>query len=444
MRVRGFWGWGRGLLLCEWVGFFYSFRSVLSIVWFWGGFVCGGGFYFGGACGHEGWDEILTMSRFRTFLQLFLKQWIGKSDLLLHSPPLICTLRPKAGEFRPFFITACNPVLPPPNMADPFPFRRYVTVDSCQPPPPPPGYPNPKHPLVFAMQSFPSGHTSEAFFMATFLALYLNAKLKAFSDYHTGLWKWLAVTLPLLGACLMAGTLVVDRNHHMHDILLSIPLGVLVALLAYRSHYASLFDYRTNHLPLPWSASRRSLHPETPAPGTTKGDNLAAVTWPRKAARQGFESGARRRHRRAGVGGLGLDGAVVERRVRAPGDISRGRLRQAMFPPRTTPLMRRLIRRNRSGPGPIPTVVVPGGGQGDLEFEDLEDGGVAVMGEDQGDFEVGEVEDEDDSDGDGATLRAGFTGADEPSTARATGHQLDLEGQRQRRSWTVGGGEEMD
>lgn len=280
-------------------------------------------------------------------------------------------------------------------MTEPFPYRRFVTAESCR-----------QYPPVFAMQSFPSGHTSESFFLGTFLALYLNAKLKAFSDYHTGFWKWLAVMLPLFGACLIAGTLVVDRNHHAHDILLSIPWGVLVALLAYRSHYASVFDYRTNHLPLPWSASRRSLDPETPAAGTERGDNLAAVTWPREAARQGFESG-RRKHR---GGGLGLDGAGERstRRRRVSGDVSRGRLRQSIFP-RPAPLMRRLMMGNRSGP-----TVVPG-----------EEG--------QGDFEL--VEPSVNGDREGAAGAAD----DGPSTARATGHRLDLEGQRQRRSWTDGG-----
>lgn len=312
----------------------------------------------------------------------------------------------ETGEYRPFFITVCNPVLSPPNMTDPFPFRRYVTTDSCRPHPG-----SPKHPLVFAMQSFPSGHTSESFFLGTFLALYLNAKLKAFSDYHTALWKWLAVTLPLLGACLVAGTLVVDRNHHAHDILLSVPWGVAVALLAYRAHYASVFDYRTNHLPLPWSASRRSLHPTTPAPGTEQGDNLAAVAWPRKAVRPGFEGGGGREQRATGGGdSLGLDGAAE--RVRAPGGISRGRLRQSIFP-RPAPLVRRLMTRNRSGPTTTPA---------------------DVPADDQRDFELGEVVVRGDGDREGAA---------EASTARATGHQLDSAGRRQRR-WTTESEDEVD
>ncbi len=267
-------------------------------------------------------------------------------------------------------------------MTDPTPFRRFITPKYCRHQSGPP-----KDPLLFAMQSFPSGHTSEAFFVGTFLALYLNAKLKAFSDYHTSFWKWLVVMFPLFGSCLIAGTLIVDTNHHVHDILLSIPWGVLVAFLAYRSHYASVLNYRTNHLPLPWSDSSQSLHPTTPAPETEHGDNLTAVTWPRNPVEHSFDG------RRERAAGFGLDGAAD--RSRGPWNITRGRLRQNIFP-QLTPLTQ-----TRTG---------------------------AVVPDDQGDFELREVIETDSVEQ--------IVGAAGPSTARGTGHQIDMEGQRQRR-WTL-------
>lgn len=259
-----------------------------------------------------------------------------------------------------------------------------MTPDCCKPKPESLNY-------VQAMQSFPSGHTSESFFVGTFLALYLNAKLKAFSDYHTSFWKWLVVVFPLFGSCLIAGTLVVDRNHHIHDILFSIPWGILVAFLAYRSHYASIFNYRTNHLPLPWSGTLRSLRPTIPAQGTEHGDNLAAVAWPRKPIEHSFDDERER------ATGLGLDGAAD--RLRGPRNISRGRLRQNIFPQPTQSIL------NRTG------AVVPDG---------------------QGDFELRDV----------VNVNRVAPDASEPSTARATGHQVDLEGQRQRRR-TLDSDEEM-
>ena len=244
------------------------------------------------------------------------------------------------------------------------------------------------------MQSFPSGHTSESFFVGTFLALYLNAKLKAFSDYHTSFWKWLVVMFPLFGSCLLTGTLVVDRNHHMHDILLSIPWGVLIAFMAYRSHYASLFDYRTNHLPLPWSGTRQSLRSTIPDPDTKHGLNLTAVTWPRHPVEHDFVGGEQ-------AGRYGLDGAADRWRGRGNiARITRGRLRQNVFPPPPAP--------GRTG------AIVPDGEGGFelMEPVDLEAGGGSVVG------------------------------AAEPSTAWSTGRPRNLEGHRQRR-WTSERGEEM-
>ena len=73
-------------------------------------------------------------------------------------------------------------------------------------------------------QSFPSGHTGSAFAAGTFLALYLNAKLKAFSNYGTSFWKSICVIGPLLGAGLISTGMIIDcvssdpgPNQHQAD-----------------------------------------------------------------------------------------------------------------------------------------------------------------------------------------------------------------------------------
>ena len=58
----------------------------------------------------------------------------------------------------------------------------------------------------------------------------------------------------------------------------------------------------------------------------------------------------------------------------------------------------------------------------------------AVVPDGRGEFELREVQDVDRVEPD--------AGATELSTARATGHQVDMEGQPQRR-WTLESGEEM-
>ena len=58
---------------------------------------------------------------------------------------------------------------------------------------------------------FEGEHSIQAFCVGVFLSLYLNAKLKAFSDYHTSSWKLIVVMIPLLGAILIAASVIMDH-----------------------------------------------------------------------------------------------------------------------------------------------------------------------------------------------------------------------------------------
>ena len=183
------------------------------------------------------------------------------------------------GAFRPYFLSACNPdIAILEELArqsatsagnEYLPYHRvFATSRIC--------HPTNEHHLWTAMHSWPSGHTGTAFTVGIFLSLYLNAKLKAFSNYRTGFWKMFAITAPLIGAILIAGGLTIDHNHHASDILTSIPLGIFAGLLAYRAKYLSLFDYRTNHIPLVHGGIGQSV----PAPVQPVGD-YAAIRWPK-------------------------------------------------------------------------------------------------------------------------------------------------------------------
>ena len=61
----------------------------------------------------------------------------------------------------------------------------------------------------------------------------------------------------------------------------------------YRAHYASVFNYKTNHMHLPWSSTHKSLDAKVPVPDTDsetekpsyrfqRKNNGAAVVWPRR------------------------------------------------------------------------------------------------------------------------------------------------------------------
>ncbi|KAF2006897.1 PAP2-domain-containing protein [Amniculicola lignicola CBS 123094] len=101
-----------------------------------------------------------------------------------------------------------------------------------------------------SLESMPSGHTTAAFAGFVFLSLYLNAKLKVFSNYHPAMWKLIAIYAPVLGACLIGGSLSIDEFHNWYDILAGAVIGTVMAFSAYRMVYASIWDFRFNHVPL--------------------------------------------------------------------------------------------------------------------------------------------------------------------------------------------------
>jgi diacylglycerol diphosphate phosphatase/phosphatidate phosphatase len=84
-----------------------------------------------------------------------------------------------------------------------------------------------------------------------FLYLYLNAKLKVFSNYAPHMWKLTALYAPVLGATLIAGSLTIDEYHNWYDVVAGAIIGTVFAFSAYRMMYAAIWDFRFNHIPLP-------------------------------------------------------------------------------------------------------------------------------------------------------------------------------------------------
>ncbi|KAF2757028.1 putative lipid phosphate phosphatase 1 [Pseudovirgaria hyperparasitica] len=101
-----------------------------------------------------------------------------------------------------------------------------------------------------ALESFPSGHTTAAFAGFVFLSLYLNAKLKLFSNHHTPMWALILVFAPILGAVLIGGALTIDEYHNWYDVVAGAIIGTMFAFAAYRMVYAAVWDFRFNHVPL--------------------------------------------------------------------------------------------------------------------------------------------------------------------------------------------------
>lgn len=145
------------------------------------------------------------------------------------------------GGLRPHFLTACVPVVPEGTetgrgykqiMYD----RSICTGDQDE--------------IDDSLESFPSGHSTAAFAGFIYLYLYLNAKLKVWSNYHPAMWKLLATYAPVLGATLIAGALTIDEYHNWYDCLAGAVIGTLMAFSSWRMTYASVWDFRFNHIPL--------------------------------------------------------------------------------------------------------------------------------------------------------------------------------------------------
>ncbi|KAI9849131.1 MAG: hypothetical protein M1837_005361 [Sclerophora amabilis] len=146
------------------------------------------------------------------------------------------------GGLRPHFLAVCKPEIPPNGietgngLREIFYDRSICTGDRTQ--------------IDDSLESFPSGHTTAAFAGFVFLSLYLNAKLKVFANYHPAFWKLIAVYAPILGATLIGGALTIDKFHNWYDCFAGAVIGTLMAFSAYRMVYASVWDFRFNHIPL--------------------------------------------------------------------------------------------------------------------------------------------------------------------------------------------------
>jgi len=137
-----------------------------------------------------------------------------------------------------------------------------------------------------SLESMPSGHTTAAFAGFVYLYLYLNAKLKVFANYHPAMWKLIAIYAPLLGACLIGGALTIDEFHNWYDILAGAVIGTMMAFSAYRMVYASVWDFRFNHIPL----LRHT--PFIYGAGPSTFDGFHDAVWTRKAGWGTHEGGA--------------------------------------------------------------------------------------------------------------------------------------------------------
>ncbi|KAI7553482.1 hypothetical protein KC331_g1206 [Hortaea werneckii] len=146
------------------------------------------------------------------------------------------------GGLRPHFLAVCKPKIPRNSRPSGNGFDRVMYDRSwCT---------GDKNEIDDSLESFPSGHTTAAFAGFVYLYLYLNAKLKVWSNHHPAYWKLIVTYIPILGAELIGGALTVDEFHNWYDIIAGAAIGTIMAVSAFRMVYASIWDFRYNHIPL--------------------------------------------------------------------------------------------------------------------------------------------------------------------------------------------------
>lgn len=123
-----------------------------------------------------------------------------------------------AGRLRPNFVSVCQPAACNHSIVE---VHEFVSEPLCQS----------SHPewVLSSRLSFPSGHSSCAFYVFVFTALYLQRSL--------GSCLARSFLLPMLQcfsivcACLVAVSRICDNKHHATDVIAGGTLGTLVAIL---------------------------------------------------------------------------------------------------------------------------------------------------------------------------------------------------------------------
>jgi len=151
------------------------------------------------------------------------------------------------GGFRPHFYAICKPNVAQSSQPSGIQFASYMYDRSvCT---------GDRKAIDDALRSFPSGHSTAAFAGLIYLALYINAQLKVMSAHNPAYWKMILFFAPILGAMLIAGAPTIDKFHHHWDVMAGAFIGTACALVAFRKTFASVWDFRFNHLLLPRTTS---------------------------------------------------------------------------------------------------------------------------------------------------------------------------------------------
>ena len=183
------------------------------------------------------------------FCQLFFRSFADFSAANLGLAYALATgtcfqiiLKKTIGGLRPHFLDVCNPKILPVGSGIGFNgimySRSVCRGDSSR--------------IEWAMQSFPSGHSEITFAGLGYLAIYLFTHLRLADRSRStklGIWRMVVVLMPLVFATYISSTLWLSYQHHVNDCIFGAGIGILTALLGYRTAYQSLTKGTLNARP---------------------------------------------------------------------------------------------------------------------------------------------------------------------------------------------------
>ncbi|KAK6523151.1 hypothetical protein TWF694_006046 [Orbilia ellipsospora] len=178
--------------------------------------------------------EVTTRGNFISYA----RGWQGAVNSVIMCCFVQIILKTIAGGFRPSFLELCKPQPDGPGAGFDGTWYKWTicTGDEAK--------------INWALESFPSGHVATSFASGVYLSLWINAKLKVFSDYRSSPLVIVFFLTPITLAVLMGGAISADMSHNWYDIVGGGLLGTFIGFLMYRNMYASVFDPRTNHIGL--------------------------------------------------------------------------------------------------------------------------------------------------------------------------------------------------
>eukprot|EP00833_Pecoramyces_ruminatium_P015641 jgi/Orpsp1_1/1189673/evm.model.d7180000073646.1 len=98
----------------------------------------------------------------------------------------------------------------------------------------------PREVIIEEQQSFPSGHSTCAFSIMSFLALYIAGQIHLMNKKRV--WKYFTAGLPLVLALVVALSRVMDYKHHWEDVTVGSLIGIFCGIIFYFNYYPSLRD----------------------------------------------------------------------------------------------------------------------------------------------------------------------------------------------------------